>query len=370
MRREEKAVVLIAVQAGLPVMLWGPPGQGKSSFIRHDFSQLGYVVHVMRVNTQAPHQINGVMAPDLEQGTMRHLPPFWAVDLSKVQNGLLFLDDLSAASNASQTAALGILDERQLGELQLEAAIVAAANPDSLTTQRFALDAAVANRLVHVTITSDAQAYRDGILNGFHGAKVPVIRSNWRSAVRGKLELFTEFLCSAPGAKMLNKPPAQITEKTVAYPTERSWEMAAKVLAACDSITAESIGDLDLPEVRKLLFQGCVGEGAYEKFITSFVQDIDLQVNKALLQGRAFTFPTKGDQLFGLMWGISDRFKSKLDEQTWDQAWAVLEGLHNNTQYRDCGVSLALDLVGLNGGRFRLPEFYEREMRPFLEKVE
>jgi MoxR-like ATPase len=145
MRKEQKAAVLIVAQTGRSSMLWGPPGQGKSQFIRTGFSQLGYAVYVLRVNVVLPHHMGGAPYPNSDGTSFMLLPPQWAIDLSKAPKSVLFLDDLSCASPMGQLAALGLMDEKQIGGLTLTNTVtIGAANPNSLATARFDLDAAAA----------------------------------------------------------------------------------------------------------------------------------------------------------------------------------------------------------------------------------
>lgn len=366
MKREQKAAVLIIVQLDQPAFLWGSPGQGKSSFIRQGFSKLGYSIEVIRVNTVLPHHLSGTPVPNADGTAVRFLPPEWAVELNKAPKALFFLDDVSCASHTQQTAAMGLLDERKIGGLELKATPIAAANFNTLATARFSLDAAVSNRCIHVHIDSDADVYREDTLSGFAMPTVPVLRKNWERSLPVKEDLITRFLCSPEGQPVLNEMPQRVDEKTVAWPSERSWRNCMKVLAACDNLELDSIKGINLVALRSLLFKGCVGEGAFKKFNNYFVKPIASRVDEAMRHGKAFSFPENGDEFFGLLTAVTNKLSGEsMSEQQWKQVCSLLEGAWE-TSHRDRAMTFAIDLLSLNQDRFSLPKFFENKVRPVL----
>ena len=367
MRTEEKAAVLVCAQTGTPSMLWGNPGQGKSKFVRDGFGKLGYSVTVIRVNTVLPHHLGGSLAPDRSGEKTKTLPPDWALELNQHERAVLFLDDISCASPSGQTAAMGLMDEMEIGGLKLRAVPIGAANPNSLATARFDLDAAVANRAVHIPITSHAGTFREDAMAGWPAPRVPVIRDNWQQLVPAKMDLVTKFLCTPEGEAVLNAMPEQINMKTVAWPSERSWEAVWRLLAACDALKPESMTGIDLLAVRSSLFRGSVGEGAYRKFQNHYLKPMEASVNDALRHGKAYSFPESGDEMFGLLGAVSSRLASAaLTQKQWDQAWSLLEGAWQ-TMHRDRAVTFALDLISINHGLFALPSFYAKHVAKVLE---
>lgn len=370
MRKVEMAAVLVIVQVGESPFLWGPPGQGKSSFIRHGFGKLGYIVHVLRVNTILPHHMGGSPIPTANGQSIRHAPPEWAIKLNEAEKSILFLDDVSCASTMGQTAALQILDEKRVGDMQLKAIPVAAANPNTLATARFELDGAAANRCVHVPITSDAATFRASALAGFPAPDVPKLRPNWEQLIPTKMRLILDYLDSPEGASQLNDMPERITEKTVAFPTERTWEKCWRLLAACDCIDPVSIPGCSIRELRTQLFTGCVGEGAWKKFLSYYTKPMLIRTDEALRHGKAFSYPEEGDQMFGLLEALSQKLLgSNLTEEMWNRAWSFAEGAWE-TSHRDLVVTFVLDLLSLKlGYDFKLPRFYTKTLRKALEST-
>ncbi len=367
MKNEEKAALLIAAQTGASAMLWGPPGQGKSKFVRSGFAKLGYAVKVLRVNTILPHHLGGSLAPDKNGEQTKTLPPDWAVELNMAEKSVLFLDDMSCATPSGQTAAMGLMDEREIGGLKLKAVTLGAANPNTLATARFDLDAAAANRALHIPITSHSATFREDAMAGWPAPRVPVIRENWEQLIEQKADLITRFLCSPEGEAVLNAMPEQINMRTVAWPSERSWEMCWRLLAACDALKPESMTGIDILAVRSLLFRGSVGEGAFRKFNNFFLKPMEGNVSEALRHGKAYSFPENGDAMFGLLGAVSAKLGSgSLSEKQWNQAWSLLEGAWE-TSHRDRAVTFALDLISMNQGLYEMPAFYSRRVAPVLQ---
>ena len=367
MKNEEKAALLIAAQTGASSMLWGPPGQGKSKFVRSGFGKLGYVVKVLRVNTILPHHLGGSLAPDKNGEQTKTLPPDWAVELNRAEKSVLFLDDMSCASPSGQTAAMGLMDEREIGGLKLKAVTIGAANPNTLATARFDLDAAAANRALHITITSHGATFREDAMAGWPAPRVPVIRDNWEQLVEQKADLITKFLCTPDGETVLNAMPEQVTTKTVAWPSERSWEMCWRLLAACDALKPESMTGLSLVAVRSLLFAGSVGEGAYRKFNNHYLKPMEVSVTDAMRHGKAYSFPETGDEMFGLLGAVSAKLNSgSLSQKQWEQACSLLEGAWE-TSHRDRAVTFALDLISMNQGLYDFPQFFTKHIAPVLQ---
>lgn len=367
MKRAEEVAIFVAAQINIPVILWGPPGQGKSAFCSLGFENLGYFVLTIRTNNIQPHHLGGFPVPSPDGTLVRMVPPSWVYELNEKPKAVLFLDDLSAAPPSNQMAALGLLDEKQICGIKLKAITLAAANFDSVATQRFMLDAAAANRMVHIPVTSDVQRYTEGVINNFPTPTLPVVRPTWTEMVRGKAQFISQFLLSAEGAASLNAMPPEITEKTVAWPSERSWHMVMKCLAACDSIQPDSIADVNMADVRELLFKGCVGNAAYQQFLQSLRKSSKFNAGEALNRGERYDFPEQGDDFHALMWNV--RSKVCADPQKhWNNAWALVAGALR-TQHRDATVPLITDLIGLGNSQRVLPERYEDSIRRLLDTL-
>lgn len=360
MKIEETAVIFIVIQIGKSVFIWGPPGQGKSSLVRRGFEKLGYRVHVIRMNTILPHHLGGTPLPDPTGEAVKFVPPQWVHQLNEAEKSVLLLDDLTGAPQTLQIAGLGLLDERQIGGVTLKAHTMAAGNPNTLATARFPLDAAAANRCIHVFITSDGASFAAAAEKDFPAPVVPRLIGDWKQRVPIHRARILDFL-KGPGNSLVNSMPDEMNPKTVAWPSERSWEACWQAMAAYDVIDPESVPGLNLPEVKRLLFYGCVGEGAYKTFVQHVITPMEADAKTALAQGRNFVFPKGGDKVFGLLSAVTARLQQNLAETSWNSAWELLEALKRDGQL-DRGITFAQDLISLGAAKFRPPEFYKKHV--------
>lgn len=100
----------ISVQAGVPVLLWGSPGTGKTSVVRALGEALGWPTEVVIGSIREPADFAGL--PVVIDGAVQMAPPLWARRLAASGHGLLFLDELTTAPPAVQAAMLRVVLER------------------------------------------------------------------------------------------------------------------------------------------------------------------------------------------------------------------------------------------------------------------
>jgi hypothetical protein len=96
----------VAVSAGVPVLLWGSPGTGKTSAVLALGEALEWPVETVIGSIREPSDFAGL--PVVIDGSVRLSPPAWATRLSASGVGLLFLDELTTAPPAVQAAMLRV----------------------------------------------------------------------------------------------------------------------------------------------------------------------------------------------------------------------------------------------------------------------
>jgi MoxR-like ATPase len=156
----------VSVQAGVPVLLWGSPGTGKTSVVRALGESLGWPTEVVIGSIREPADFAGL--PVVIDGAVQMAPPLWARRLAGADHGLLFLDELTTAPPAVQAAMLRVVLERVVGDLTLPEGIrvVAAANPPEEAADGWQLSPPLANRLVHLDWPVDVKSVSRGIALG------------------------------------------------------------------------------------------------------------------------------------------------------------------------------------------------------------
>src|SRR5215212_222749 len=188
----------IAVAAGVPVLLWGAPGTGKTSAITAMAAGMGVPCETVIAAIREPSDFAGL--PIVTDGEVRFAPPRWAQRLAAHGRGLLFLDEISTAPPAVQAALLRVVLERVVGDLPLPdgVVVVAAANPPEQSADGWDLSAPLANRFCHLDWVVDPNAFADGIVSGFPPPVVPPLPAGWDGELPRARALVSSFVKVRP----------------------------------------------------------------------------------------------------------------------------------------------------------------------------
>ena len=250
-----------AGQAQVPVLLWGPPGVGKSALIEALAEQAGVPCEVVVGSTREPSDFLGlpVVADD---GTVRMAPPDWFVRLQTAGEGILFLDELSCSPPAVQAAMLRVARERWVGAERLpdRVVIVAAANPPEQAADGWDLAPPAANRFLHIDYVPSTEAWIAGMTVGFDRLSMGTLDAAGtadRERVAQSRAMVAAFIGRRPD--LLQVVPDAEAEASRAWPSMRTWTYTADVLAQIDD------GDAD---AARLAVTGLVGEGTGIEFLT------------------------------------------------------------------------------------------------------
>src|SRR5207237_330932 len=181
------------------------------------------------------------------------------------------------APPAVQAALLRVVLERAVGDLTLpdEVAVVAAANPPEQAADGWDLSAPLANRLCHLAWQTEPRAGADGRAGrgpaprgagragGWSAPVVPVLPDGWHAEEILSRGLVAAFLHVRPG--LACAPPSNAAAAGRGWPSPRTWEMAARLMAAAG---AAGTGD----EARSALIRGAIGDGAGVGFLAWLVE--------------------------------------------------------------------------------------------------
>jgi len=134
-----------------PVMIWGPPGIGKSDIIAQIGQKLDREVIDLRLLLMEPTDLRGIPYYNKSQNKMDWAPP---VDLPSdpKSTAILFLDELNAAPMATQAAAYQLILNRRIGTYVLPkgVSVVAAGNRESDKGVTYRMPSPLANRVIHI----------------------------------------------------------------------------------------------------------------------------------------------------------------------------------------------------------------------------
>jgi len=390
---------------GLPVLLWGAPGVGKTARVNEIAAALGFTVNdadgnprtlvsgdpakgtakytggtggcvTVLASIRTPEDFLGVPVPiydevvareedrrlgivrEAKTGTaamfdvkvpnsLKYMPPDWALELNansdnpdptgrwnrehaeEIKAGivsprpvapvgtgrkaLLFLDEFSTAPPSVQSALLRVVHERVVGDVQLNSnvAVVAAANPPSMSPGGKELAPPTVNRFIHLWwapptkqqwgdyITGKAQDYSDmilvadpsGLAKKLGDLGLPIVSESafamtwpgWAAtgadfvtsvspeeltdtADGGAMTIYTSGKEKESNAPLFNMPPEDEMKQGTddfdvyryAWPSPRSWEIALRSAAACEAARA--------PLLMDGMVCGSVGSPLCEKF--------------------------------------------------------------------------------------------------------
>ena len=259
------------------VMLWGPPGVGKSQGVRETAAAVGDAtgrrveITDVRLLLFNPVDLRGIPAANEARTLAVWLKPkIFQMDEAPETVNFLFLDEISAAPPSVQAAAYQITLDRCVGEHRLpeNCIVIAAGNRATDKSVAYNMPKALANRLCHLEIRGDSAAWHDWALRaGVHPYVVGYLDYN-------------------PAALMRFDPAAS----ALAFPTPRSWEMASNILNA----VSDEIGAV-YP-----LLAGCVGREAAAALQTWAELAPTLPDPADIFAGRAAEAPAEAERRIAL----------------------------------------------------------------------
>jgi len=310
-----KEAIAIAVQAGVPSIIWGLPGGGKTSFIYNLGKTLHWPTEVVIASIHDPSDFSGLPIP--ENHHVWYAPPDWAKRLSEVDRGILFLDELSTAAPATQAALLRVIFEGTVGSLALPkgVSVVAAANPPEVACAGWDLSAPLANRLAHFAWGVSANHWVRGTLAGWGEEVIPILPGNWnKTHATTATALVTSFIQTRPN--LLLSIPKSESDRGRAWPSPRTWDFARKLLAAGMSVSASE-------DTMNSLISACVGAGPAIEFI-QWHTSLDLPQPDEVMGMQNFTFPVRDDQTFAILGSVVAHTLANMTLDRWQKAWNLL----------------------------------------------
>ena len=152
-----------------PVMLWGPPGVGKSQMVAQVADRNDVPVIDIRLSQMEPSDLRGI--PFRVDERVEWAVPAMLPDRNRHgERGILFLDEITSAPPSVSAAAYQLILDRRLGAYTVPAgwAIFAAGNRQGDRGVTYTMPAPLANRFSHFEVETHlddwvAWAYANGI---------------------------------------------------------------------------------------------------------------------------------------------------------------------------------------------------------------
>jgi hypothetical protein len=143
-------------------MLWGTRGVGKSSVVRQVADHFGVALVDLRLTTIEPVDIRGaIYADDAQEKTVWFPPEF--LPTADEPDGILFLDELTAADQRLQISAYSLILDRRVGHYRLPDGwlVVAAGNAAFHGAVSHDMGTALADRMFHFNVQTVIDAFLD-----------------------------------------------------------------------------------------------------------------------------------------------------------------------------------------------------------------
>ena len=261
-----------------PLMLWGPPGIGKSTVIRELTDELGIGFIDVRLAQREPVDIRGLPVPrDDREGVDWIISSDWPREGQEdyVDRGIILFDELTAADPSLQVAAYEFILDRRLGKLYEVPKgwyIVAAGNRTEDAAVARTMSSALANRFLHLELAANSKDWIEwAILNGVEPNVIAFIR--YRPGL----------LFSMTG------------NRERGWPSPRSWERVSFELQMAQE-TGLSRGS------QRTIVEGLVGTGAAIEFL-GFVEWAEkIPDVEGMLRGDvSIQFPDRTDQQYAMV---------------------------------------------------------------------
>lgn len=319
--KPEITAYFLGVQTGTVMYGVGEPGIGKTRTAESFAEVVGRKYHCLIGSQHLPEDIIG--APKVversclsgsKEHVMEHMKPYWRHDLENApEGGILHFDELGDCQPAVQAAMLQIL-----GDGITNTWICATGNPVEISTNGHDLAMPTINRMCVIDWPHDFRSWGKGMKKGWDVLKedFPILPDNWENHVPESTELVLMYLRS--NTEHFQAIPTQETENIKPWPSQRSWTIATRLLAASK---ATGVGE----EVEDILMQGCVGEMAGMAF-RKYVNDMELPDPEELLANPRLYQPSeRGDITIACLKSVVRAVQGDNTPERWLNAWKILE---------------------------------------------
>jgi AAA domain (dynein-related subfamily) len=306
-----------AIAARVPVLLWGAPGTGKTSVIRAMAAAASWPCETVIASIREPSDFAGLPIVDdggRDGAKVSFAPPSWAVRLTGAGEGVVFFDEVSTAPPAVQAALLRVVLERTVGDLTLpeSVSVVAAANPAEQAADGWELSPPLANRFCHLDWPVDARTVAAGFSGGWPAPGPPSLPGDWERRIPVYRSWIAGFLTVRPMLALAVPDDAAAAGR--AWPSPRSWDMAARLQAAADSGAAGELAG-------SLLVRGCVGPGPGVEYLT-WLAEADLPDPEAVLADPdSFALPERGDRAYAALGSVAAAVAADPSGDRWQRGW-------------------------------------------------
>ena len=310
-----------------PVMLWGPPGVGKSQIVAQVAERNAVPMIDIRLSQMEPSDLRGIPFR-VDQTVEWAIPAMLPDNQRHGPNGILFLDEITSAAPSVSAAAYQLILDRRLGQYEVPKgwAILAAGNRQGDRGVTYTMPAPLANRFSHyeVDVNLDdwvAWAYA-------HNIDERII-----AFLRFRPDLLFEF---------------DAAQNPMAFPSPRSWEFTHRALQKF----------ADQSEVLLETLQACVGPAAGVE-LNAFIANLDEMPDiDAIVNGQEVPVPTEIDLQYAVASALVGKAIRANEADNETKVHGNILNYANKFPQREMGVMMISDMHRAIGEKmFTLPEF-------------
>jgi len=312
-----------------PVMLWGPPGVGKSQMVEQVARKNNVPVIDIRLSQMEPSDLRGI--PFRDGDSVEWAVPSMLPDAKRHgPQGILFLDEITSAPPSVSAAAYQLILDRKLGNYEVPEgwAIFAAGNRQGDRGVTYSMPAPLANRFSHYEVDVNLDDW---------------VVWAWENDINERIIAFLRFRPDL----LFDFDPAH---NPVAFPSPRSWEFAHNALHKFE----------DHPELFLGALQACVGPAAgveLNAFIDSLDQMPDLD---AIIAGDNVSAPKEIDLQYAVAAALVGRAIQVKGQDNADKVMGKILAYAKKFRQKEMGVMMVSDMHRAIGEDiFAVPEFAE-----------
>ena len=310
-----------------PVMLWGPPGVGKSQIVAQVAQRNRVPMIDIRLSQMEPSDLRGIPFR-VDDSVEWAVPAMLPNKQRHGQQGILFLDEITSAAPSVSAAAYQLILDRRLGQYEVPNgwAILAAGNRQGDRGVTYTMPAPLANRFSHYEVDANlddwvAWAYANDIDDRII------------AFLRFRPDLLFEF---------------DAAQNPMAFPSPRSWEYAHRALQKF-----VDHGDLLLETL-----QACVGPAAGVE-LNAFIANLDqMPSREAIVNGEDVPVPGEIDLQYAVASALVGQAIRVNNQDRENVYHGNIMSYANKFPQREMGVMMISDMHRAIGEKmFALPEF-------------
>ncbi len=280
-------------------MLWGPRGVGKSSVVRQLAAHFDVPLVDLRLTTIEPVDIRGAIYVDDKQAKTVWFPPEFLPSPDE-PDGILFLDELTAADQRLQISAYSLILDRRVGHYRLPDGwqVIAAGNASFHGAVSHDMGTALADRMFHFNVQTVIDAF---LAHAMGQGFAPEVMA---------------YLKVRPDK--LDDTQSQVANDHLVGASPRGWEDISNVLKSPMS-----------EQAKRLFVQGRIGAANSAEFF-GVLKEIQAGVDVVRLLDAepgpetAALLPVTLDALYGMIYGL---LAACTEERTLARALEIVEQL-------------------------------------------